>query len=53
MLVPMVLFLPLTCELQISWQHVPMKKESIIMKNDILSNKSDTYNTLKIENLHM
>jgi hypothetical protein len=44
MLVQMVLFPPLTHELQILWQHVPMKKKSIIMKNDTLNKKSDTYN---------
>jgi hypothetical protein len=42
MLVQMVLFPPLTHELQILWQHVPMKIESIIIKNDTLNNKSDT-----------
>jgi hypothetical protein len=29
------------------------KIESIIIKNDTLNNKSDTYDSSKIENLHM
>jgi hypothetical protein len=48
MLVQMVLFPPMTCELQILW-HVPMKKKSIIMKNDTLNSKSDTYNSEKLK----
>jgi len=44
MLAQMVLFPPLTHELQILWQPV-MKKKSIIMKNHTLNNKSDTYNS--------
>jgi hypothetical protein len=47
MLVQMVLFPPLTHDLQILWQHFPIKNRIYNHEkwHDTLSNKSDTYNS--------
>jgi hypothetical protein len=49
MLVQMVLFLPVTHELQILWLHVIMKNETYNMKNATCDIESDTCNCKKLK----
>jgi hypothetical protein len=49
MLVQMVLFPPLTHELQILWLQVIMKNETYNMKNATCDIESDTYNCKKLK----